>query len=161
MTRGTTLLCLAACVALIPAAAAGQERSEEEAAVLAVVDAMFDAMRAGDSTAFRAVLHPSATGASVFVRDGQPVIARETSLEGFVQAVGTPHEEVCDERIWDVEVRVDGNLATVWTPYAFHLGDQLSHCGVDAFQLFKDTDGWKVFHIADTRRREGCEVPAD
>ena len=89
------------------------------------------------------------------------MLARETSLEGFVQAVGTPHEEVWDERIWDVEVRVDGNLATVWTPYAFHLGDQLSHCGVDAFQLFKDTDGWKVFHIADTRRREGCEVPAD
>ena len=45
-------------------------------------------MRAGDSTAFRAVLHPSATAANVSVREGQPTLAREASLEGFVQAVG-------------------------------------------------------------------------
>jgi hypothetical protein len=154
-----TVFALAAVLAGLPSPALGQ--ADEEAAVLAVVEAMFDAMRAGDSTAFRAVLHPTATGASVFVREGQPTLARETSLEGFVQAVGTPHEQVWDEKIWDAEVRIDGLLATVWTPYAFYLGDQLSHCGVDAFQLFKGEDGWQVFHIADTRRREGCEVPAD
>jgi len=159
MVRAMTVFALAAVLAGLPSPALGQ--ADEEAAVLAVVEAMFDAMRAGDSTAFRAVLHPTATGASVFVREGQPTLARETSLEGFVQAVGTPHEQVWDEKIWDAEVRIDGLLATVWTPYAFYLGDQLSHCGVDAFQLFKGEDGWQVFHIADTRRREGCEVPAD
>ena len=68
-------------------------------------------------------------------------------------------EEVWDERIWDAEVRVDGNLATAWMKYAFYAGDEFSHCGVDAFQLFKGVDGWKVFHVADTRRREGCETP--
>jgi hypothetical protein len=140
-----------------PGPAAAQE--SEEAAVMAVVEAMFDAMRAGDSAAMRAVLHPSATGASVSVMEGVPALTREASLDGFVQAVGAPHEEVWDERIWDAEVRIDGNLATGWMQYAFYLGDQFSHCGVDAFQLFKDEDGWKVFHIADTRRREGCETP--
>ena len=159
MSRSWTVLALAGALAALPARALGQP--DEEAAVLAVVEAMFDAMRAGDSTAFRAVLHPTATGASVFVREGQPTLAREASLEGFVQAVGTPHEQVWDEKIWDAEVRIDGLLATVWTPYAFYLGEELSHCGVDAFQLFKGENGWKVFHIADTRRREGCEVPAD
>ena len=159
MSRWWTVLALAGALAALPTRALGQP--DEEAAVLAVVEAMFDAMRAGDSTAFRAVLHPTATGASVFVREGQPTLAREASLEGFVQAVGTPHEQVWDEKIWDAEVRIDGLLATVWTPYAFYLGEELSHCGVDAFQLFKGEDGWKVFHIADTRRREGCEVPAD
>ena len=140
-----------------PAPVAAQE--SEEAAVMAAVEAMFDAMRAGDSAAMRAVLHPSATGASVSVREGVSTLDREETLDGFVQAVGTPHEEVWDERIWDAEVRVDGNLATAWMKYAFYLGDQLSHCGVDAFQLFKGEDGWKVFHVADTRRREGCETP--
>ena len=159
MVRAMTVFALAAVLAGLPSPGLGQ--ADEEAAVLAVVEAMFNAMRAGDSTAFRAVLHPTATGASVSVRDGQPTLARESSLEGFVQAVGTPHEQVWDEKIWDAEVRIDGLLATVWTPYAFYLGDQLSHCGVDAFQLFKGEDGWQVFHIADTRRREGCEVPAD
>jgi hypothetical protein len=159
MVRAMTVLALAAALAAVPARALCQV--DEEAAVMAVVEAMFDAMRAGDSTAFRAVLHPSATAANVFVREGQPTLAREASLEGFVQAVGTPHDQVWDERIWDAEVRIDGLLAIVWTPYAFYLGDELSHCGVDAFQLFKGEDGWKVFHIADTRRREGCEVPGD
>jgi len=141
----------------VPAPVAAQE--SEEAAVMAAVEAMFDAMRAGDSAAMRAVLHPAATGASVSVREGVPTLDREESLDGFVQAVGTPHEEVWDERIWDAEVRVDGNLATAWMKYAFYLGEEFSHCGVDAFQLFKGEDGWKVFHIADTRRREGCETP--
>lgn len=159
MIRIMTVLALSGALAGAPATALGQ--ADEEAAVLAVVEAMFDAMRAGDSTALRAVLHPTATGSSVSVREGQPTLAREMSLEGFVQAVGTPHEQVWDEKIWDAEVRIDGALATVWTPYAFYLGDQLSHCGVDAFQLFKGADGWQVFHIADTRRREGCEVPSD
>jgi hypothetical protein len=144
-------------LAAMAAPAAAQET--EEAAVMAVVEAMFDAMRAGDSAAMRAVLHPGATGASVSVREGAPALTREESLDGFVQAVGTPHEEVCDERIWDAEVRVDGNLATAWMKYAFYLGEQFSHCGVDAFQLFKGEGGWKVFHIADTRQREGCQTP--
>lgn len=156
MIRVTMAFVLFAAMA-VPAPAAAQVN--EEAAVMAAVQSMFDAMRAGDSTAMRAVLHPGATGASVSVREGVPTLDREGSLDGFVQAVGTPHEQVWDERIWDAEVRVDGNLATAWMQYAFYLGDQFSHCGVDAFQLFKDENGWKVFHIADTRRREGCETP--
>jgi len=158
MTRIPIVFVLLAAMAM-PAPAAAQEGEGEEAAVMAVVDAMFDAMRAGDSAAMRAVLHPSATGASASLREGVPTLTREESLDGFVQAVGTPREEVWDERIWDAEVRVDGNLATAWMQYAFYLDDQFSHCGVDAFQLFKGEDGWKVFHIADTRRREGCETP--
>jgi hypothetical protein len=155
MIRVTMAFVLLAAMAPLPAAA----QETEEAAVMAVVERMFDAMRAGDSAAMRAVLHPTATGASVSVREGVPALTREASLDGFVQAVGTPHEEIWDERIWDAEVRVDGNLATAWMKYAFYLGEQFSHCGVDAFQLFKDDSGWKVFHIADTRQREGCETP--
>lgn len=157
MTRVTMAFMVLVALAKPPAPAAAQE--SEEAAVMAVVEAMFDAMRAGDSAAMRSVLHPTATGASVSVREGVPTLTREESLDGFIQAVGTPHEEVWDERIWGAEVRVDGNLATAWMEYAFYLGDDLSHCGVDAFQLFKGEDGWKVFHIADTRRREGCDTP--
>lgn len=156
MIRTMTVFALAAVLAGLPSRALAQE--DEEAAVMAVVEGLFDAMRAGDSTAFRAALHPSATAATAFVRDGVPTLTREASLDGFVQAVGTPHEDVWDERIWDSEVRVDGRLATAWMEYAFYAGETFSHCGVDAFQLFKGEEGWKIFHIADTRRTEGCET---
>jgi hypothetical protein len=133
-------------------------QSEEDAA-RAVVDRLFDAMRAGDSTAFRATLHPAARLVSATVGQSGPALEIEESLEGFVKAVGTPHAEKWDEKIWDVEVNVDGPLAVVWADYAFYVGERLSHCGVDVFQLFKDAEhGWRIFEIADTRRREGCEA---
>ncbi|HEY7471733.1 MAG TPA: nuclear transport factor 2 family protein [Gemmatimonadota bacterium] len=159
MIRGVIGMALVAALVGAPGRALAQ--SDEEAAVMAVVTALFDAMRAGDSTALRATLHPGATAATASVRDGVPTLERETSLDGFVQAVGTPHEGVWDERIRDAEVEVDGTLATAWMKYAFYVGENFSHCGVDAFQLFKSADGWKIFHIADTRRREGCETPGD
>lgn len=53
---------------------------------------------------------------------------------------------------------MDGPLATAWTPYAFYLGDTLSHCGTNAFQLAKLKDDWKIIQITDTRRKD-CDVP--
>jgi len=104
----------------------------------------------------RSVFDPEARLVSTDQRDGQPVV-RVTPADGFVAAVGRPHDAVWDERIWDTEVKIDGNLASVWTRYAFYLGDRFSHCGVDAFHLVKRADGWKIVDLADTRRREGCE----
>jgi hypothetical protein len=137
-----------------------------EAEVRAVVDRLFDAMRRSDGAAFSTVFHPSARLQSVGVsrQTGLPVLESD-SLSAFARAVSTPHPEVWDERISDVEIRVDGNFATAWMNYSFYIvrdgNGQLSHCGVDAFQLFKGTDGWKVIQITDTRRRDHCpELPA-
>jgi hypothetical protein len=134
-------------------------QADEPAAVRAVVDGFFDAMRAADSTAFRAALDPRARLVSSHERDGQPVLEVMESLDGFVAAVGTPRAQVWDERIWDVDVRIDDRLAVLWARYAFYVDDALSHCGVDVFQLHKGPDGWRIFEIADTRRREECGEP--
>jgi hypothetical protein len=123
----------------------------DKEAVVAVVVQLFDGMRAGDSAMVRSTFAPDARLVSTSSRDGQPVL-QSVEIDRFVEAVGTPHEQVWDERLWDIEVRIDANLATVWTEYAFYLGEELSHCGVDAFQLFRGRDGWKIFQIADTRR---------
>ena len=125
--------------------------------VQAVIDQLFDGMRAGDSTMVRETFHPEARLQSAFVRDGQPVLSTG-SVDGFVEAVGSPHDEVWDERIWDVEIAVDGHLAQAWMNYAFFLGETFSHCGVNAFHFYHDGAAWKITQITDTRRREGCEV---
>jgi hypothetical protein len=51
-------------------------------------------------------------------------------------------------------------MAMAWTPYAFYLGDTLSHCGVNTFHLIRRGDDWKVFYLVDTRR-QNCEIPPD
>jgi hypothetical protein len=147
------VLMLAALYFSAPPASA--QPAEEE--VQAVVQRLFEGMRAGDSTAVRSVFHPDARMLSVGVRDGQPALM-QGNVEEFVRAIGTPHEDVWDERVWDVEIRIDGNLAAAWMDYAFYLGDEFSHCGVNAFHLFHGPEGWKIIGITDTRRKDGCEV---
>lgn len=129
-------------------------RPAAEREVLAAVTALFSAMRDKDTVAVRNLLHPDAR---LFVASGQegggPL--RNTSAEEFIATVGTPGQ-VFDERHRDPEVRVDGNLATVWTYYDFFLSGEFSHCGIDAFNFAKTGDGWKVLQIAYTTRQDGC-----
>lgn len=134
------------------------EAQNAEREVLAVVRRLFDGMRAGDSAAVRSVFDSTARFMAAIERDGNPVLQPST-VDRFVTAVGTSHDAVWDERIWDTEVRIDDNLASVWTKYALYLGPQFSHCGIDHFLLFRRAEGWKIVHLADTQRREGCEMP--
>ncbi|MEM9822304.1 MAG: nuclear transport factor 2 family protein [Bacteroidota bacterium] len=132
-------------------------QDSEETLVIQTIQKLFDGMRAGDSTAVRSLFASHATMQSVSTdRDGQPQL-KEGAVDGFVEAVGTPHEEIWDEKIWSYQVNIDDRLATVWTDYTFYRGTQLSHCGVNAFQLFKGQAGWKIIHITDTRRRTDCK----
>ncbi|HEV2130128.1 MAG TPA: nuclear transport factor 2 family protein [Longimicrobiaceae bacterium] len=133
MLRIALLLILLA----FPSPAVAQTPEQE---VMATVQRLFDGMRAGDSTVVRSVFYPGARLVSVGMREGAPML-REDAIDAFLAAVGTPHDEVWDERIWNTEVRVDGNLATAWMDYAFYLGERFSHCGVNAFQLFRGSDG--------------------
>ena len=143
---------------VLPVHAQSESVAEED--VLAVVERLFDGMRAGDSTAVRAVFTTDARMQSIGVQDGTPAL-RDGSVDRFVEAVGRPHDAVWDERIWDPVVHIDGPLATAWTPYAFYQGDTFSHCGVNAFHLIRRAEGWKIFHLVDTRRQDGCEIPED
>ena len=138
----------------LPGSAHAQANADRQA-VLVTVHRLFDGMRAGDSAAVRSAFHPAAYLATAVQSGTGPALQVDT-LEAFIQAVGAPHEEVWDERVTSEEVRIDGNLATVWTEYAFYAGSKFSHCGVDAFQLARTSDGWRIIVLTDTRRRDGC-----
>jgi hypothetical protein len=128
-------------------------------AVRATLDRLFDGMRAGDSAAVRAVFHPEARLHTV-LGPSDTAAVQLRSVDEFVAAVGAPREKQWDERIWDVEVRMDGPLASAWAPYAFYLGDELSHCGVDVAQLVRHEGRWKILQLSYTRRPD-CDVPAE
>lgn len=147
-------------VASVPRAEA--ELSPEEVAVMAPVDMLFDGMRAGDTAMIRAAFAPDVPGLVGPDRkqDGSIGIAT-TTVDDFASTIARIQREI-DERLFDVEVRIDGILATVWAEYDVYVDGEFSHCGVDAFQLADLGEGWKIVNIADTRRREGCErVKAD
>ncbi len=152
-------VCLALAFLLAAPAGAQPDSSDAapEAGVRATIDALFDGMRAGDSTAVRAVFHEDAR-LHTASGPGETSAVQATPIDAFVEAVGRPHEKVWDERIWNVEIRVDGPLASAWVPYVFYRGDEWSHCGVNALQLIRRADGWRILQITDTRHQE-CSVP--
>jgi hypothetical protein len=129
---------------------------DQAAKARAVVDKMFDAMRAGDSLAFRSVVTKDCALISFSINAADSVIVHTSSIQGFIKAVGTPHKEKWDEKIYDVKVTIDEPMAIVWAPYKFYLGENFSHCGVNVFTLIHTKAGWKISGITDTRRKENC-----
>jgi hypothetical protein len=111
-------------------------------------------MRKKDTALMRAQFVPNARLVSAANTNGMNTI-QEMPVDSWVASVGRSTAEL-DERIFTPEVRIDGNLATVWTKYELWVNNAFRHCGFDAFQLGKTPTGWKIFAVADSRRTEGC-----
>ncbi|MFK7846190.1 MAG: nuclear transport factor 2 family protein [Rhodothermales bacterium] len=133
--------------------------SAEEKAVRQVIDAMFDGMRAGDGDKVASLFVDGVVAQRAGTdREGKPRLGN-TPISDFAAAVNKPHDQVWDEQVWNVDIKIDGRLASAWMNFVFYLGDSFSHCGVNSFQFFKDDDGWKIISLADTSQRTGCEIP--
>ena len=100
------------------------------------------------------MLHPDARFHTV-TRDGATHALRPGDPAAFLDMLGAATVP-WDERVGEVDVRVDDGLATAWMAYRFYAGDAFSHCGVNAMHLVQDAEGWRILSLVDTRRR-GCE----
>jgi hypothetical protein len=150
------LICLAVLASLCALSSPAAAQAEEEQAVIAVVQKLFDGMRARDTVMMKSVFAPGAQLLGLAQRDGTSSMQALPAAQFVSSIAGAPAGEFI-ERVYDPRVLIDGNLASYWAFYTFHVGERFSHCGVDAIQLFKFPDGWKIASVADTRRTEGCE----
>lgn len=140
---------------LVPALLGAQ--SADEQAVRAVIDQMFNGMRNADSAAVRAVFVPGARFASIDARVTSATV-RYDSVGGWINGIGGSNKR-WDEQIYDVQIRVDADMAQAWTPYTFYLDKKWRHCGINAMELLKVNGAWKLTQLSDTRRRENCRDP--
>lgn len=131
----------------------------EEDAVLAVVLELFDGYRAADSSRVSATFSNNGVMQRIAVQDGKSVVTPTASLSRFTAYVGSGLTQKHDEPLWDTTVHVDGDLASVWTRYAFYLEGKFHHCGVENFLLHKENGSWKIFHLVDTSETENCDIP--
>jgi hypothetical protein len=152
-TTAKTLGAAVLAVALSSTALSAQVPSGARAAV----DRLFEGMRSADPDMVREVLAPDVRFAMV-QGDESPATVGVQTVAGWLDGIGRSQGR-WDERIYDVEVRTDADMASVWAPYTFYLDGEISHCGINSIELLRDGEGWKITQISDTRRTEGCPDP--
>ncbi|GAB4011561.1 nuclear transport factor 2 family protein [Spirosoma migulaei] len=140
-------------LACLPAFA---QTSEDEAAVRTTIKLMFDGMRKADSTQIKNTFLPGATLQTIAKNKEGAVSVRTDDMGKFAASVTKYPAFTLDERLSGMEIKIDAELATAWTPYVFYLKEAKSHCGVNAFTLVKVNGNWKIQNIIDTRRKENC-----
>ena len=140
------------------APASGQEAGsdgEDRAAVLVAVETFFTSMTDRDVVAARSVLEPLGRFFSVRIgADGSRSVRTFTNQEYLDGLAGGT--VVQRERMWDVQIRIHGDIATAWGPYDFHRDGVFSHCGVDAVDLIRTAEGWRITGGVYTVEPEGC-----
>jgi hypothetical protein len=140
---------------LVTSVSAAQTPEERE--VRAVIDRLFEGMRNADTAVIRPLFAPNARFALLDNRSTPPGVRYDT-VGSWINGVANSAKR-WDEQIYDVQVRVDGNMAHVWAPYTFYLDKKWRHCGTDSVELLKIAGAWKITQLSDTQRREGCRDP--
>jgi hypothetical protein len=102
--------------------------------------------RQGDE--LRGLFLPEGRLVSTQARAGQPT-TRLLTRDEFVKLT-METKEPFKERMFEPEVRVEGDMATVWGRYDFHVGERLTNCGFNSIQLLRTPEGWKIANIAST-----------
>ena len=128
-----------------------------EAAVEAAIMQVFEGMHTANPEMVRAVFALDARFTVISTRNGPAVIAAQT-VDGWIDAIGDS-EGRWDEQVYDLDIDVDGDMASAWVPYTFYFDGVVRHCGINSIELLRDADGWKVTQLSDTRRTENCPDP--
>lgn len=114
------------------------------------IDKMFLGMKNADSAMVVGVFHPSAVLQTI-VGDGNIRTQGYTEMGAVMKKLKAGQ---LDERITYGSIQVDGNLASVWTPYRLYFDGNFMHCGANSFHLVRIKGAWKIVHLIDTRRKD-------
>lgn len=135
------------------------QESIDEVSVKTSIQDFFTAFHKQDTTALRLMAHPSIQMQSISIKENsEPKLIIE-EYGNFLKAIyAIPKTTKFKEEIHSYKIQVDGPLANVSTSYSFYVNDEISHCGVNTFQLFKEKGIWKIIYIVDTRTKRNCEA---
>lgn len=126
--------------------------ASDTVAVRAAVEAIFNAMRAGDSESLKLYILPEAPLDRI--SPNKPI--EHGTVAQWVDWVATLKPGQADEQVFDLVVNVEGPLATVWAPFTISIDGVLTSCGVNHFTFVKTDEVWKVAYLIDTHTPEKC-----
>lgn len=127
----------------------------EKAAPFAVVEKLFAEMAAANPAGILALGTPENQLVAIRkLRDGSSRVEVITG-EAFSKMF-TNKEANLREEMYAPQVEVEGDYAMVYGRYVFFVGERLSHCGVNQFNLVKVEGVWKIANGASTIDPGAC-----
>ena len=146
-------------VSLLAFQASFSQVVEDKKATKQLIEDFYEAFHKQDAKTLKSFAHPKIKMHSVSIdARGSTSLSSET-YSGFLDyLVAIPASTKFNEKLHNFEITLNGMIATVSAAYSFYINDQLSHCGVNTFQLIKSRAGeWKIIYFVDTRSKLGCE----
>lgn len=138
------------------------QEEQEKKAIKKVIETFFKGFHSGDSTIMKSTLHKEIKIQTTTTnREGVKLLKTETKNQLLSNIANKKSTDTYLEKILSYDIKIDANLASVWTPYEFYFNGNFSHCGVNSFQLFNNNESWQIIYLVDTRRRASCKQVKD
>ncbi|MEQ3498873.1 nuclear transport factor 2 family protein [Tenacibaculum sp. SSH1-16] len=154
MQKVFTLLIVFALTTVISA-----QESSEKKDIKKTIETFFEGLHKGDSTLVSSTLNSTINIQTTFTnKEGKKVLVTESKAKLLTNIANKKPEHTYLEKLVSWGIKVDGNLASVWTPYEFYLNGKFSHCGANSLQLFNNNGKWEIIYLVDMRRRNNCKA---
>lgn len=131
----------------------------EHLKVKKVIETFFEGLHKGDSTILKSTLHKDVKIQTTSTNKlGESMLTTDSKEKLLSSVANKKPENIYLEKLLSFDIKIDGNLASVWTPYEFYLNGNFSHCGANSFQLFHNNGKWEIIFLVDMRRRDNCKA---
>ena len=135
--------------------AANAQNAEDS--IKAVINKMFTGMKNSDTNMVKSCFTETAFMQTFGKnKEGKTIITTDTPSD-FAKIIATIPAGAADEQIVFKDLKIDGPMAAVWTPFKLYFNGKFYSCGVNSFQLVRLNNEWKIQYILDTRRKNNCE----
>lgn len=128
-----------------------------EDSIKAVINKLFTGMKNSDTIMVKSCFTETALMQTFSKnKEGKTIITTDSPGD-FAKMIASIPAGAADEQIVFKDLKIDGPMAAVWTPFKLYFNGQFYSCGVNSFQLVRLNNEWKIQYILDTRRKKDCE----
>ncbi len=137
---------------------ANAQDNTKHKAIKKTIETFFDGLHKGDSAIVSSTLHSTIKIQTTFTtKDKIKTLVTDSKEKVLTGIANKKYEHTYLEKLLSCTIKIDGNLASVWTPYEFYLNGKFSHCGANSFQLFNNNGKWEIIYLVDMRRKNNCK----
>ena len=138
------------------------QEKQEEIPIKTVIKTFFKGLHKGDSAIISNTLHKEIKIQTTSTnKEGEQILQTDSKIKLLTSIANKKPEHIYLEKLLSFDIKIDGNLASVWTPYEFYFNGKFSHCGANSFQLFNNNGKWEIIFLVDIRRRDNCKALKD